>query len=97
MAERGLEYNEPKYIDQDPANEGNFATWDEHIKPYAEQVIAAIRAIDPDKKANHRQKSSRYFIMPLKHLFALRYRFNKLFSGHCIQNFFYLTRSFSIS
>ncbi len=41
-------YNEPKYIDQDPANEGTFATWDEHIKPYAEQVIAAIRAIDPD-------------------------------------------------
>lgn len=41
-------YNEPKYIDQTPANDGKFATWDDHIKPYAEQLIAAIRAIDPD-------------------------------------------------
>ncbi|MBP8789865.1 MAG: glycoside hydrolase family 5 protein [Breznakibacter sp.] len=41
-------YNEPKYVDATPANDGKFATWNEHIKPYAEKVIAAIRAIDPD-------------------------------------------------
>lgn len=41
-------YNEPKYVDATPANDGKFATWNAHIKPYAEKVIAAIRAIDPD-------------------------------------------------
>lgn len=41
-------YNEPKYIDATPANDGKFAKWSTEIKPYAEKVIAAIRAIDPD-------------------------------------------------
>jgi len=41
-------YNEPKFIDKSAANDGKFATWDAHIKPYAEKVISAIRAIDPD-------------------------------------------------
>lgn len=41
-------YNEPKFVDATPANDGKFATWDAHIKPYAEKVIAAIRAIDAD-------------------------------------------------
>jgi len=41
-------YNEPKYIDPSPANNGKFATWNTHIKPYAEAVISEIRAIDPD-------------------------------------------------
>ena len=43
-------------MDATPANDGKFATWNEHIKPYAEKVIAAIRAIDPDNLiANPRQ------------------------------------------
>jgi endoglucanase len=41
-------YNEPKYIDQTAQNDGKFATWQAHIKPYAETVIAEIRDIDPD-------------------------------------------------
>lgn len=41
-------YNEPLYIDKTPENDGKFATWSTHIKPYAENVIDAIRAIDPD-------------------------------------------------
>ncbi|WP_281888242.1 cellulase family glycosylhydrolase [Paenibacillus sp. YYML68] len=41
-------YGEYPNVIYEIANEPNGVTWNHHVKPYAEEIITAIRAIDPD-------------------------------------------------